>query len=67
MGGDLHECGRPAMKSIQHHSRRLLQRMMQAETATSRAEAQKVIRKAEKHQRKLSRLKQMVRDLFSRW
>jgi hypothetical protein len=55
------------MKSIQHHTHRLLQRMMQAETATSRAEAQKVIRKAEKHQRKLSLLKQMVRGLFSRW
>lgn len=55
------------MKSIQHHSRRLIQRMVQAETATTRTEAQKVIRKAEKHQRKLSRLKQMVRRLFVRW
>jgi hypothetical protein len=41
--------------------------MMQAETVTTRSEAQRVIRKAEKHQRKLSKLKQMVRNLFSRW
>lgn len=53
--------------TIHHHSRRLLQRMLQAETATSRSEAQKVLRKVEKHQRKLSRLKQMIRGLFSRW
>jgi hypothetical protein len=55
------------MKDIKHHTHRLIQRMMQAETATTRTEAQKVIRKAEKHQRKLSRLKQMVRRLFVRW
>ena len=55
------------MKSVQHHTHRLIQRMMQAETATTRDEAQKVIRKAEKHQRKLNRLKQMIRNLFVRW
>jgi hypothetical protein len=52
------------MKSIQHHSRRLLQRMLQAETATSRSEAQKVIRKAEKHERKLSKLRRKLANLW---
>lgn len=55
------------MKSIKHHTHRLIQRMMQAETATTRNEAQKVIRKAEKHQRKINRLRQMIRGLFIRW
>lgn len=55
------------MKSAKHHAYRLIQSMVQAETATTRTEAQKVIRKAEKHQRKLSRLRQMIRGLFTRW
>lgn len=34
------------MKDAQHHVHRLVQRMMQAETATTRDEAQRVVRKA---------------------
>lgn len=55
------------MNTIKHHSRRLLQRMLQAETATTRSEAQEIIRKANKHQKKLAKLKGMVRKLFVRW
>lgn len=54
------------MNTVKHHTRRLIQRMLQAETATSRGEAQKVLRKVEKHQRKLSKLKQMIRRVFGR-
>ena len=51
-------------KGAEHHARRLLARMMQAETATTRSEAQRIVRKAKKHQRKLSRLRRMIRGLF---
>jgi hypothetical protein len=51
-------------KDINHHGRRLLARMVQAETATDRSEAQRILKKADKHRRKLSRLRQLVRKLF---
>jgi hypothetical protein len=49
-------------KDLDHHTRQLLKRMMQAETVTDRSTAQRIIRKASKHQRKLSRLHQMFQD-----
>lgn len=51
-------------KDIKHHERRLLARMVQAETATDRSEAQRILKKVDKHRRNLSRLRQMVRKLF---
>jgi hypothetical protein len=44
------------MNSLEHHARRLLARMMQAETVTDPEKAEKIVRKAEKHQRKLNQL-----------
>ena len=51
-------------KDINHHERRLLARMVQAETATDRSEAQRILKKVDKHHRKLSRLRQLIRKLF---
>lgn len=44
------------MKSLKHHIRQFLRRMVQAETVQDREEARKVLRKAEKHQRKIEKL-----------
>lgn len=44
------------MKSLRHHASRLIARMMQAETVTDPEKAGKILRKAEKHQRKLNQL-----------
>jgi hypothetical protein len=51
-------------KDINHHGRRLLARMVQAETVTDRSEAQRILKKADKHRRKISRLRQLVRKLL---
>lgn len=53
-------------KDLSHHEHRLLERMVQAETVTDRSEAQRVLRKADKHQRKVSRLRQLIRNVFGR-
>jgi hypothetical protein len=39
---------------MNHHEKRLLARMVQAEKVTDPAKAEKIVKKAEKHQRKLS-------------
>lgn len=44
------------MKSLRHHASRLIARMMQAEEVTDPKKAEKILRKAEKHQRKLNQL-----------
>jgi hypothetical protein len=54
------------MSDIKHHSRRFLNRMIQAEKATTRKEAKKIIRKASKHQKKLVKLKNAMRKFFCR-
>ena len=41
---------------MNHHEKRLLARMIQAETVTDPEKAEKIIKKAEKHQRKLNQL-----------
>jgi len=51
-------------KGIEHHEKRLLERMVQAETVTDRTTAQRIIRKANKHQRKMSRLRQLIQKAF---
>jgi hypothetical protein len=51
-------------KGIRHHERRLLARMVQAETVTDRSTAQRILKKVDKHRRKISRLRQLVRKLF---
>jgi hypothetical protein len=43
------------MKPLQHHLHRLAKHMLDAETVSTREDAQRVIRKAEKHQKKISR------------
>jgi hypothetical protein len=48
------------MKSFEHHARRLLDRMVQAETVTDPDKARKIVRKAEKHREKLSRLHHLL-------
>jgi hypothetical protein len=53
-------------KDLSHHEHRLLERMVQAENVTDRAEAQRILRKADKHQRKVSRLRELIRDVFGR-
>jgi Flp pilus assembly protein TadB len=44
------------MKSFEHHARRLLDRMVQAETVTDPDKARKIVRKAEKHREKMRRI-----------
>ncbi len=48
------------MKSLAHHSHRLLQRMLQAELAPSHEEALRILHKAEKHQRKINKLRRLL-------
>jgi len=55
------------MKPLTYHQRRLLQRFLEAETVTDRAEAQRIVRKAEKHQRKISRWHQLLSPLQRIW
>lgn len=43
------------MKPLHHHVERLAQRWLQAETTTDSAEAQHIIKKAEKHQHKINK------------
>lgn len=42
------------MKPAHHHVQRLAQRMMEAETCTDPKQAAKIVRKAEKHSRKIN-------------
>ncbi len=49
-------CEETPMKSLKHHAKRLIARMMQAEKVTSPEQARKILRKAEKHKRKLDQL-----------
>jgi hypothetical protein len=51
------------MKSFDHHAKRLLARMMQAETVTNPEKAEKIVRKAEKHRQKMSRLRALILKL----
>lgn len=51
------------MRSLHHHVKRLAARLMQIESASSIQQAQKAMRKAEKHQRKISYLHSLVQPM----
>lgn len=51
------------MKPLHHHVQRLAQRLLDAELATNHEEAQFAVRKAEKHQRKISRWHRLLQPL----
>lgn len=51
------------MNSLEHHSRRLLQRWLEAESTTDPARREHIIRKAEKHQGKVNRWHQKLQAL----
>lgn len=53
-------------KDLNHHEHRLLERMVQAESATDRSTAQRILRKVKKHQRKVFKLRRMIRNIFGR-
>jgi hypothetical protein len=55
------------MKPLQHHVERLAQRLLDAELATSREEAQYIIHKAEKHQKKIERWHKLLEPLRKAW
>lgn len=44
------------MKGLEHHVRQFLRRMMQAQEVMDRAKAQRILKKAEKHQRKIRKI-----------
>lgn len=48
------------MKSIRHHLRKILSLMVKAENASTREDAQKIIKRAEKHQKKISILRGFI-------
>jgi hypothetical protein len=52
------------MKPLHHHVTKLAQRMLQAEQTTTRSEAQWVVRKAEKHQRKINHWRKLLRRVL---
>lgn len=54
------------MKSFNHHAQRLLARMVQAETVTDPERAKEIVKKAEKHQRKMSGLRALISKLTPR-
>lgn len=43
------------MKPLHHHVQRLAARLLQAEAATTHAEAECIVRKAEKHERRIAK------------
>lgn len=51
------------MKSLHHHVKRLAARLMQIESALSMQQAKRAMRKAEKHQRKISYLHSLVQPM----
>lgn len=51
------------MKPLQHHLRRLAARLLEAETVANRKDAGRVLRKVEKHQRKIERLHEQLDPL----
>lgn len=48
------------MKPLHHHVQRLAARLLQAETAATQAEAERIVRKAEKHERKIAKWHQRL-------
>lgn len=50
------------MKNIRHHIKKFLSLMVKAENVSTREEAQKIIKKAEKHQRKISILRGLTKN-----
>jgi hypothetical protein len=55
------------MKPLHHHVQRLAQRLLDAELVTNHEDAQRIVRKAEKHQRKVNRLHRLLEPLFKSW
>jgi hypothetical protein len=55
------------MKPLHHHVQRLAQRFLNAELVKDPEEAQRVVRKAEKHQRKINRWHQLLSPLQNAW
>jgi hypothetical protein len=55
------------MKPLHHHVQRLAQRFLDAELVEDPEEAQRVVRKAEKHQRKINRWHQLLSPLQNAW
>lgn len=53
------------MKPLDHHARKLAQRFLQAETTTDPDEASRIIRKAEKHQRKINKIHRLIQPLIN--
>jgi hypothetical protein len=55
------------MKPLSHHVQRLAQRFLDAELATSHEEAQRVVRKAQKHQKKIQKWHRLLDPLLRAW
>lgn len=51
------------MKSLHHHVQRLANRMLEAENALTHEEASKILKKAEKHSKKISLLRRLTAPL----
>lgn len=54
------------MKSLDHHVHRLAQRFLDAELAPDHQAAQRIVRKAEKHQRKIQKWHTLLAKLLRR-
>jgi hypothetical protein len=55
------------MKPMHHHAQRLAKRLLEAELASTPEEASRVIRKAEKHQKKINKWHRLLGPLFRTW
>jgi hypothetical protein len=55
------------MKPLHHHVQRLAQRLLDAELAVNHEDAQRVVRKAEKHQQKIERWHRILGPLYKTW
>jgi hypothetical protein len=51
------------MKPLDHHVHRLAQRFLDAELASDHEAAQRIVRKAEKHQRKIQKWHNLLEPL----
>ena len=51
------------MKPLHHHVQRLAARLLQAETATTHTEVEHILRKAEKHERKIAKWHERLQNL----
>lgn len=54
---------RGPVKPLHHHVQRLAVRLLQAEVATTHAEAEHVLRKAEKHERRIAKWRRRLERL----